>query len=711
MSKDPGPAGGGTALPKPGQTAQDFVREFAVSTLQPQQNSANLIRTVAKMDAIAEMEIARLKRDPQGKVECKVGCDHCCHRIVGASVSEAIQIATRVSSTFNPAQRKALIDRCREYATATFQLRSGRINLIRSACPLLVDHKCSVYDVRPLGCRGSNSKSVAACEANRRRPEDGIRPPVDERQNVFAITVSDAHALAMHELGLSHYFVDLGLALPELLENPGLIDQFLAGEKILMEQAIFKNGPDPIREQRKKELGGGEPSGFAPSPAIPGHPVYDYLRLSTPTSFSSQEHIDQSLARFRRMIDDFVETPMDPGRAFDGLGYFQTFGLPYTGENVTDLVRMVGEKIVNPVVARALPDLVTPLENRKPKGKLRVGYLSVNYIAHHSTNFTLGWISNHAEDIESYVFHVGKTQDRMSILFRDAADHFYHVPGDVPSTARFIKSLELDVLVFPDIGNYGINFQYAGMRLAPVQCTAWGQPITSGLSTVDYYLSSELMEPENGDEHYTEKLIRLPGSGLHWNPVLPLPSNKTREELGIPDGLVYFMAQNIRKLAPKWDYLFAEIQARTGAPMFFIDFGVEGAIDLTKDRLEKAGVKATWLPRMPQSDFVRMQQLCDVSLDPPAWNGGNTTVYGLSVASPIVTLPGEFMRGRHSIAFMKQANVEGLIAKSPEDYIDLATDPDRLRDAMKDLQWRQMIEDPAVPPAFDAFLRKASGRD
>jgi len=48
------------------------------------------------------------------------------------------------------------------------------------------------------------------------------------------------------------------------------------------------------------------------------------------------------------------------------------------------------------------------------------------------------------------------------------------------------------------------TMQIAGLRLAPVQCTAWGHPVTSGLPTIDYYLSSQLMEPENAQAHYSE---------------------------------------------------------------------------------------------------------------------------------------------------------------------------------------------------------------
>jgi Fe-S-cluster containining protein len=712
MPKDSGLTGAGAALPKLGQPISEFVCEYTRSVMSQGATPQNLIRAVGKMDAIAEMEIARLRKDPQGKIACQAGCDHCCHRVVLVRVSEMIPIAQRVATVFTPAQRLALLDRCRQYANASERFRAGHLSFARPACPFLVDHRCSVYDVRPLSCRGYNSRSVSACEAKRAHPQSAPNIPLDERQNATAYALSDGHARALHEVGLANHFVDLGLALPALMTDPGLVQRYLEGSPILLEQAVIAPGPDATREAHKRELGNRiEPSGFPPNPAIPGHPVYEFLRLATPAVFHSQEEIDGALVRYERMIEEFVDTPMDPGAAFDGLSQFQSFAVAYTGEDVTGLMGKIGQSIVNPVVARALPDLVEPIEPRKAAGKLRVGYLSPHMFSHNHTNFLVGWIANHAEDIESYVFHTGLNLDGLTLVFRSEADHFYHLPGDVPSTARFVKSLDLDVLVFPHIGHTGSLYQFAGMRLAPVQCAAAGQPVTSGLSTIDYYISSELMEPPNGQAHYTEKLVLLPGSGLYCMRASPKPSGKSRSDLGIPEGLVYFVGQHPTKMTPKWDFLYLEIQARTGAPILFSDFGEDASRQAIQQRFEKAGIRATWIPMLSQPDYLRMQQLCDVNLDTPAWNGGNTTVQALSGGAHIVTLPGPFMRARHSLAYLKQANVEGFIARSPEDYVDLATDLDRLCDVAKGMEFDGILEDSRVPRALDAFLRRASGRE
>jgi predicted O-linked N-acetylglucosamine transferase (SPINDLY family) len=101
-------------------------------------------------------------------------------------------------------------------------------------------------------------------------------------------------------------------------------------------------------------------------------------------------------------------------------------------------------------------------------------------------------------------------------------------PNQMERIAQHILDNQLHILVYLDIGMDPRTTQLAGLRLAPVQCVTWGHPITSGLPTIDYFISSELMEPAEGDNHYSEKLIRLSNLGIAYpKPSLP-PQRKTR---------------------------------------------------------------------------------------------------------------------------------------------------------------------------------------
>lgn len=56
-----------------------------------------------------------------------------------------------------------------------------------------------------------------------------------------------------------------------------------------------------------------------------------------------------------------------------------------------------------------------------------------------------------------------------------------------------IAELELDVLVYLDIGMEPMSYFLGLARLARAQCVLPGHPVTTGISTIDYFLSSEVL--------------------------------------------------------------------------------------------------------------------------------------------------------------------------------------------------------------------------
>jgi predicted O-linked N-acetylglucosamine transferase (SPINDLY family) len=122
--------------------------------------------------------------------------------------------------------------------------------------------------------------------------------------------------------------------------------------------------------------------------------------------------------------------------------------------------------------------------------------------------------------------------------------------------------------------------------------------------------------------------------------------------------------------------------------------------------MERAEAPTIWLPHLKRPEFLALLALADVSLDPPLWSGGNTTIEALTLGTPVVTLPGPFMRGRHSYAFLKIANAEGLIATDEEDFVALASDFDRQREAMREAEPGALFNDRLTVELLDDFLEQ-----
>src|SRR5439155_5579077 len=230
------------------------------------------------------------------------------------------------------------------------------------------------------------------------------------------------------------------------------------------------------------------------------------------------------------------------------------------------------------------------------------------------------------------------------------------------------------IAVFLDIGMHPMMTQLAALRLAPIQCMTWGHPVTSGLRTVEYFLSSALMEPPKAQHHYSEHLITLPGVGIcYQKPVVPrMLLRKTRLDYGLrEDAVVYLCCQSLFKYLPQHDDVFPAIAKRVPESQFvFLAPNDYVAADLRR-RLRRAfsavGLSAdlhcVLLPEQSIFNYWNLNLIADVYLDTIEWSGCNTTFEAIACGLPVVTLPGKFMRGRHSYAILTQLGVTESIAR------------------------------------------------
>jgi predicted O-linked N-acetylglucosamine transferase (SPINDLY family) len=264
----------------------------------------------------------------------------------------------------------------------------------------------------------------------------------------------------------------------------------------------------------------------------------------------------------------------------------------------------------------------------------------------------------------------------------------------------------------------GTALQLAALRLAPVQCMAWGHPVTSGLPTVDYMLSSELMEPPDGDQHYTETLVRLPNLSIRYQPPEQGTGAMTRAEAGLrDDATVLLCCQSLFKYRPADDAVLAEIAAALpDAQVLFIGDPTSRIGEAFRTRLAPLGHQLVMTPPVAPERFPALLRLADIYLDTLEWSGGNTTLEAVAEGLPVVTLPGRFMRGRHSAAILTRMGLADLIAASRADYtaraIRLGRDPAwraevaaRIRDGAP-----RLYGDDAPVRALEAFLAGAVER-
>jgi predicted O-linked N-acetylglucosamine transferase (SPINDLY family) len=95
--------------------------------------------------------------------------------------------------------------------------------------------------------------------------------------------------------------------------------------------------------------------------------------------------------------------------------------------------------------------------------------------------------------------------------------------------------------------------------------------------------------------------------------------------------------------------------------------------------LPDADRRVKFLPGVPRVDFLHLLAMADVMLDPFPFCGGNTSLEGFAMGTPIVTLPGKYLRGRLTYGMYRRMGLEELVpntvAAYAEQAVRLATDP------------------------------------
>ena len=413
-----------------------------------------------------------------------------------------------------------------------------------------------------------------------------------------------------------------------------------------------------------------------------------------PVIVTDPEQILESRERYEQgleYLEDNLQLDTATGRrnALRGLLTSTNFYLQYQGCDDLKLQRKYAH-LLSEVMTANYPKWSKPIE-KKPYNageKIRIGYVSAFLRAHNGAVWLLGWLANrnHA-DFEIYCYHTGVQADEKTEEFERLSDSFHHIHGDIDKLCKTIVSDQLHILVYPELGMDPQSMATAGLKLAPVQCVGWGHPITSGLTTMDYWLSSDLMEPENGQQHYSEKLIRLPNlanchSKAQHDRMQSAPLSKTRSDFGLPkDAILYFCSQSLFKYLPQYDYLWPEIAKQVpNAKFVFLAISSVHVLKKFMARIEiafnrydmKAQDYCIMLNRQPPEEYLILNKLVDVFLDNPPWSGNNTSMAAIDAHLPIVSYPTEFMRGRHSYAILSMLGLQETIAKNTEEYIEIA---------------------------------------
>jgi protein O-GlcNAc transferase len=412
-----------------------------------------------------------------------------------------------------------------------------------------------------------------------------------------------------------------------------------------------------------------------------------------------EREIDERRAAYEqhlRALCEDAERGRTAGDLAKAVGSAQPFFLAYQGRDDRELQSLYGSLICRIMAERYPPAALA--EPPAPGEPVKVGFVSGYFYDHSVWKIPMrGWLSRlDRRRFRIFGYHTGIKQDAETKAAAAACDRFVQGPLPLARWREVILGDLPHVLIYPEIGMDGVSTQLAAQRLAPIQCNGLGHPDTSGFPTLDYALSSDLMEPLDGQDLYTERLVRLPNLSVYYEPLDRRKVSLDRSDLGLrPTATVYWCGQSLFKYLPQLDQVFPRIAREAGECQFAFIRHQSGQItDLFRKRLERAfaalGSRAAdycvVLPPLDPHRFVAAIGQCDIILDSIEWSGNNSTMESLAQGLPIVAMTGAMMRGRHTMAILRMMGVTETITKSIDDYVSTAV---RLA---CDVPWRMAVQ-------------------
>lgn len=419
-----------------------------------------------------------------------------------------------------------------------------------------------------------------------------------------------------------------------------------------------------------------------------------------PKVFSSNESIQESREAFERQLNLLESSPSitQASEDFTNVGAHQPFYLAYQELNNKNLLSRFGELGCNILKKWQKKQGASP-KTLSTIGPIRIGIVSAHFSNHPVWHAITKGILLHIDPrlFEVHLFNLGGEVDYETAVAKKYCKGYTQDKKNLSEWAKAIVDSSIEVLLFPEIGMDPLTRELASLRLAPSQMVSWGHPESSGLPTIDYFISAQDLEPNEAELHYSEKLIMLPNLGCYFEPSGPESSTLDIKELGLNrQRPILLCPGSPSKYSPENDWILIEIAKRLGeCQLIFFDFQSD-LTKILKERLEVSFQKwnlrledyAKFIPYQSKGNFHELMRQSDLYLDTIGFSGFNTAMQAVECGLPIVTREGHFMRGRLASGILKGMGMGALVSQTNEEYIELIVELMRNKEKLAQIQSR-----------------------
>lgn len=371
-----------------------------------------------------------------------------------------------------------------------------------------------------------------------------------------------------------------------------------------------------------------------------------------------------------------------------------------------------------------------------PARPIRVGYLSPDLRSHSCAHFIEPLLRHHDRSrVEPVCFFTGDRTDEVTARLRALAEWRDIAEVSIREVAEVIRRDRIDILIELSGHTAGHRLLALSRRAAPLQASYLGYPNTTGLGAIDLRFVDAHTDPApHADALATERLIRLPGCFLCYEPPYPIkgeplpePAGPRRRAEGDPITFASFnMVQKInRPLVALWCRVLA---ATPGSRLLLkCDTRLRAVRERLLGWFAECGMDASRIELAPMTkgfaDHLAVYRGVDVALDTFPYNGTTTTCEALWMGVPVVSLAGEVHASRVGLSLLTAMGVPELAARSEDEFVRIAAaaarDEDRLNDFRATLRGRLLASPLCDGPGFarrfedaarDAWLASVAAR-
>ena len=427
------------------------------------------------------------------------------------------------------------------------------------------------------------------------------------------------------------------------------------------------------------------------------NPIHRISDSTNDTNLMRQSFAD-SLKDLNQWLNDLTLPT-----AYNAIGWRQPFFLAYQETNNKSLISQYGEACYKTMEWwQSRQKFSNSALAHVDKKRIRIGIVNAHLYDHSVWNAIVkGWLQHLNPDLfEIHLFYVSGYSDQETIYARSTATSFTDNLSKLEDWAQAVLEKQLNVLIYPEIGMDPLTCKLANLRLAPLQVASWGHPETTGLPTMDYFISAKEFEPANADDIYSEKLVQLPNLGCCYSARSVTSAAPDLHSLGInPASPMLICPGTPFKYAPEHDKVLVSIAQKLPTCQFiFFESPEQSLSSVFRGRLfksfERENLNASdfvrFIPWQKTEVFYGLMQKADVFLDTIGFSGFNTAIQAIECGLPVVTREGLFMRGRLASGILRRMAMPELIANNEEEYVKLVVQ------LVQDRKFRQAIQEKII---------------